>query len=61
VKDIEFTRDAALFPTQSVQHYRRYMERNFGPIAQPYGLRKKFGVGAPTSSVSDRCPDSHLP
>jgi hypothetical protein len=32
VKDIAFARDAMLFPTLSAQHYRLFMERNFGPV-----------------------------
>jgi SAM-dependent methyltransferase len=31
VKDITFTRDAMLFQMLSVQHYRTFMEQNFGP------------------------------
>jgi SAM-dependent methyltransferase len=31
VKDINFTRDTIFFQTLSVQHYRLFMERNFGP------------------------------
>jgi hypothetical protein len=31
VKDLTFARDAMFFPTLSVQHYRQFMETNFGP------------------------------
>ena len=31
VKDVTFTRDTMLFQTLSVQHYRFFMEKNFGP------------------------------
>jgi SAM-dependent methyltransferase len=32
VKDIAFARDVMLFPILSAQHYRIFMERNFGPV-----------------------------
>jgi SAM-dependent methyltransferase len=31
VKDVEFTRDTMFLPTLSPQHYRAFMEKNFGP------------------------------
>ncbi len=31
VKDVSFARDVMLFPMLSVQHYRLFMETNFGP------------------------------
>ena len=34
VKDITFSRDTMLFPILSAQHYRFFMERNFGPATR---------------------------
>jgi SAM-dependent methyltransferase len=34
VKDITFTRDTLFFQTLSPQHYRLFMERNFGPATK---------------------------
>jgi hypothetical protein len=34
VKDLTFTRDTMLFQALSVQHFRLFMERNFGPAAK---------------------------
>jgi hypothetical protein len=34
VKDIAFAREAMLFPVLSPQHYRLFMERNFGPATR---------------------------
>jgi SAM-dependent methyltransferase len=41
VKDITFARDAMLFPILSPQHFRLFMERNFGPAIKLFqGLDK---------------------
>lgn len=34
VKDITFARDAMIFQVMSPQHYRLFMERNFGPVTK---------------------------
>jgi len=38
VKDITFARDAMFFQTLSVQHYRSFMEQNFGPAKKLFEM-----------------------
>jgi SAM-dependent methyltransferase len=51
VEDLTFTRDTLLFQALSVQHFRLFMERNFGPAAK---LLQALDASDPAKSAALR-------
>jgi SAM-dependent methyltransferase len=51
VKDIAFARDALIFPTLSVPHYRMFMETNLGPMKN---LLKALDASDPAKAAALR-------
>lgn len=57
VKDVTFSRDAILFQTLSVQHFRLFMERNLGPAMK---LLQVLDASDPTKGAALRCEIEEL-
>jgi hypothetical protein len=51
VRDVTFRRDALMFQTLSPQHYRTFMEQNFGPAKK---LFQALEASDPTKAVALR-------